>query len=328
MKQSFIAAGMLAIASGAFAAEQPVLTIYTYDSFVAEWGPGPLVEAAFEKTCDCDLQLQGFGDGAALLARLNLEGYNTKADIVLGLDTNLMGKAAGHFIAHELELPAFDLPVDWQDDTFVPYDWGYFAFVYDTTKISNPPKSMFELAQSDLKIVIQDPRSSTPGLGLLLWTQMAHTDLAPQIWTGLKDNILTVTKGWSEAYGMFLEGEADMVLSYTTSPAYHLVAENDDSKAAALFDEGHYMQIEVAGIVDGTEEFELAQEFISFMVSEDFQSIIPTTNWMYPVVMPKAGLPDGFEAMISPDKALLYSVEEADLIRDGALEMWLNVLSK
>jgi thiamine transport system substrate-binding protein len=53
--------------------------------------------------------------------------------------------------------------------------------------------------------------------------------------------------GWSEAYGLFLEGEADMVLSYTTSPAYHLIAEEDPTQGRRPFAEGHYMQIEVAG---------------------------------------------------------------------------------
>ena len=70
----------------------------------------------------------------------------------------------------------------------------------------------------------------------------------PQIWEGLADNIVTVTPGWSEAYGLFLQGEADMVLSYTTSPAYHLIAEKDDSKArGACSTKGHYLQVEVAG---------------------------------------------------------------------------------
>ena len=55
--------------------------------------------------------------------------------------------------------------------------------------------------------------------------------MPPAIWAGLADNIVTVTPGWSEAYGLFLEGEADMVLSYTTSPAYHLIAEEDATKA-------------------------------------------------------------------------------------------------
>jgi thiamine transport system substrate-binding protein len=109
------------------------------------------------------------------------------------------------------------------------------------------PGDFEALAASDLKILIQDPRSSTPGLGLLLWVRRPMATEAGEIWEGLSDNIVTVTPGWSEAYGLFLDGEADMVLSYTTSPAYHLIAESDDSKAAAPFDEGHYMQIEVAG---------------------------------------------------------------------------------
>ena len=205
-----------------------------------------LIEAAFEATCECDLQFVGAGDGAALLARIRLEGARTRADVVLGLDTNLTAVAAatGIFADHGMDAVAFDLPVAWNDPMFVPYDWGYFAFVYDKELVSNPPNSMAELAESDLKIVIQDPRSSTPGLGLLLWIKAAYGDGAADIWRALSDNILTVTKGWTEAYGLFLEGEADMVLSYTTSPAYHLIAEQDAGKAAARFTEGHYLQIE------------------------------------------------------------------------------------
>ena len=33
-----------------------VLVIGTYDSFSAEWGPGPIIEAEFEKICECDIQ--------------------------------------------------------------------------------------------------------------------------------------------------------------------------------------------------------------------------------------------------------------------------------
>ena len=116
------------------------------------------------------------------------------------------------------------------------------------------PADFRELAASDLSIVIQDPRSSTPGLGLLMWVKSAYGDEAAAIWEGLADNIVTVTPGWSEAYGLFLEGEADLVLSYTTSPAYHMIAEEDDSKVALPFREGHYMQIEVAGKLAATDQ--------------------------------------------------------------------------
>ena len=328
MKTSIFTAGFCVLATMA-AAETPILTVYTYDSFVSDWGPGPAVEKAFEATCDCDLQFVGTGDGAALLARLRLEGARTKADVVLGLDTNLTAAAAetGLFSPHGINA-VFDLPVAWDDALFVPYDWGYFAFVYDREKLQNPPADFRALAASDLKIVIQDPRSSTPGLGLLMWVKMAYEDQAQSVWTDLSDNIITVTKGWSEAYGMFIEGEADMVLSYTTSPAYHLIAESDGGKAAAPFTEGHYLQIEVAGKIAGTGQPELADAFLKFMVSDGFQRIIPTTNWMYPAVTPEGGLPEGFETLITPAKALLVQADKADAVRDVALEEWLTALSK
>ncbi len=325
MKYLAFAAGMMTATIAV--AETPVLTVYTYDSFVSDWGPGPAVEEAFEATCGCDLKFVGAGDGAALLARLRLEGARSDADVVLGLDTNLMAAArdSGLFATHSVTAD-YDLPIDWTDDTFVPFDWGYFAFVHEAGK--DVPSNFRALADSDTKIIIQDPRSSTPGLGLLLWVKEAYGDEAPAIWSGLSDNIVTVTKGWSEAYGLFLEGEADMVLSYTTSPAYHLIAEEDASKAAVVFDEGHYMQIEVAGTLSATDQPELAARFLDFMVSDAFQSIIPTTNWMYPAVTPKDGLPKGFETLAKPPRALMVPVDQAASVRDAALAEWLTALSR
>jgi hypothetical protein len=92
-----------------------------------------------------------------------------------------------------------------------------------------------------------------------------------------------VTPGWSEAYGLFLDGEADMVLSYTTSPAYHLIAEEDPSKAAARVRRGA-LHADRGGRHSGrqSDQPELAREFLSFMLTEAFQAVIPTTNWMYP----------------------------------------------
>jgi len=264
------------------------------------------------------------------LARLKLEGARTKADVVLGLDTSLIAnaKTTGLFAPHN-GIPAnLDLPIAWSDDVFLPYDWGYFAFVYDKTLLSDAPDSFATLLESDLRIIIQDPRSSTPGLGLLLWVKEVYGDKAAEVWETLSPRIVTVTKGWSEAYGMFLEGEADMVLSYTTSPAYHLIAEEDDTKAAAIFDEGHYMQVEVAAKVAGTEHSSLADEFLDFMMADAFQSIIPTTNWMYPAVLPANGLPDGFIADNEPEKALLIPIVEVEAVRKEALAEWLSALSQ
>ena len=327
MKTTLLAAGLSVIAIPALA-ETPVLTVLTYDSFTSEWGPGPAVEKAFEATCACDLQFIPSGDGAALLARVRLEGAASDADIVLGLDTSLTAAATatGLFAPHGLT-PATTLPVDFADPAFLPFDWGWFAFVYDTTKLPDAPKSFEALAASDLRIVIQDPRSSTPGLGLLLWVKAAYGDRAGEIWAALADNIVTVTPGWSEAYGLFLEGEADMVLSYTTSPAYHLLAEGDGTKAAALFDEGHYLQIEVAGKLAATDQPDLADAFLAFMLTDAFQSVIPQTNWMYPAVTPATVLAAGFDTF-RPATSLLMPPDQAEAARDPALAEWLEALAK
>ena len=329
MIKSLTAVALTCAASAALA-QQPTLTVYTYDSFVSDWGPGPGIEPAFEEVCGCDLEFVSAGDGASLLARLKLEGQNTQADVVLGIDTNLTAEAVetGLFAPHGIEAPALDLPVAWEDDTFLPYDWGYFAFVYDKGQVAAPPASFAELIDSDLSIVIQDPRSSTPGLGLLMWVKSVYGDEAATAWEGLSDQIVTVTKGWSEAYGMFLEGEADMVLSYTTSPAYHLIAEEDGTKAAATFAEGHYLQVEVAGRVATSDQPELAQQFLDFMLTDGFQSVIPTTNWMYPAKTPAGGLPDGFDTLVTPKTALLMSSDDAQAAKAGALEEWLAVLAR
>ena len=120
-------------------------------------------------------------------------------------------------------------------------------------RFPNPPKSLHELvdAEDGPKIVIEDPRTSTPGLGLLVWMRGVYGDEAGEAWKKLAPKIVTVTQGWSEAYGLFLKGEADMVLSYTTSPAYHIAVEKDQNKKAAIFPEGHDLEIEVAGHDEG-----------------------------------------------------------------------------
>mgnify|MGYP002700252724 CR=1 FL=1 len=93
------------------AAETPVLTVMTYDSFTSDWGPGPAVEAAFEETCACDLQFLGAGDGAALLARLQFDGLATVADIASGHDPNLTAalpesiQLAPHHVMPHLPIP-------------------------------------------------------------------------------------------------------------------------------------------------------------------------------------------------------------------------------
>lgn len=322
-------AATLAAGAAAAADDPPALTVYSYDSFVAEWGPGPAIRAGFEAVCVCTLNLVGLSDGAALLARLRLEGTRSPADVVVGLDTSLAAAAAatGLFAPHGVTA-AFDLPVVWDDPVFLPYDWGLFAFVHDRAHLPDPPESFAALAASDLRIIIQDPRSSTPGLGLLLWVQATQGEAAEAMWRRLAPRIVTVTPGWSEAYGLFLAGEADMVLSYTTSPAYHRIAEGDDTKDYARFAEGHLMQVEVAARLAHSPRGELAEAFLAYLVGPAAQAAIPTTNWMYPAVMPAGGLPQGFGAPPPAGTAIFLAPDEAAALRAPALAGWLAALAR
>ena len=319
-------------AVSAFAIEASALTVYTYSSFTADWGPGPAIEQSFEAECGCDMEFVALDDGVSLLTRLRLEGERSKADVVLGLDTNLSAEAqaTGLLAPHGVDLSHLRLPVAWDDPIFVPFDYGYFAFVYNREHLGNPPSSLDALvkAPESEKIIVQDPRTSTPGLGLLLWLRKVYGSGAGDAWQALEPKILTVTKGWSEAYGLFLKGEAPLVLSYTTSPAYHRIAESDSRFEAALFEEGHYLQVEVAAKLRGAPNPKLAERFLAFVVSEGFQRHIPTGNWMYPVIALSEGLPEGFSPPIGSEQTLSFSSREVFEHRKQWIDDWLQAMSR
>ena len=267
------------------------LTIYTYDSFVSEWGPGPIIEKIFEEKHNADVEFVAVDSAATLLNKVILEGDTSKADIVLGLDMNLfdLAEQSGLFTSHNIKdiNNLINLPLKWESNKFVPYNYGYFSYVYNEANLETPPKSMDELINStNARIVIQDPRTSTPGLGLLTWMKALYGDKAGDEWKKLNKKIISVTKGWTDAYyNFFMAGEADMVLSYTTSPAAHIMFEERYDILATTFEEGNYITIEFAGILNNSQNKDLANKFLNFMLSEEFQSVIPSTNIMYPCLL-------------------------------------------
>ena len=325
MKAPIFAAGLFLATTAA--AQDAVLTVYAPDYFTSEWGPGPKIESLFEARCDCDLQFKP----GELLPRVLLEGDRTEADVVIGLNTDVTRRAreSGLFAPHGVDLDKLTLPIDWQDDTFLPFNYSHTAFVYDQTR-TEAPASFDDLlnAPDDLRIVIQDPRTSVSGLALVLWVQSVYGDEAQAAWEKLAPKILTVTKGWSESYGLFTDGEADMVLSYTTSPAYHIIAEGDETKKAAIFPEGHYFMVELAAQIAGTDQPELAQDFMDFVLSNDFQSMIATGNWSIPAALDRAEWPEGFQQLDLPENALFYDENTAANLRDTAIEAWRAALSQ
>ena len=307
-----------------------ILTIYTYDSFTSIWGPGPIIEKKFEEKFNHDIEFIATDSAATLLTKIILEGTSTKADIVLGLDMNLLeeAKKTGLFEIHNIKniQNILSLPIDWNDKYFVPYNYGYFAFVYNNKKFSNPPSSMNELInKNDARIVIQDPRTSNPGLGLLTCIISIYGNNAGKEWAKLNKKIVSVAKGWTDSYyNIFLAGEADLVLSYTTSPAAHIMFEKNYDYTAINFEEGNYLSIEFAGILKSSKQKNIANNFLNFILSEDFQSVIPATNIMYPVINLKDQLPEAFKKINIPSKSLQIDPSILNNKKEIWIEEWLN----
>jgi thiamine transport system substrate-binding protein len=310
------------------------LTIYTYDSFNSEWGPGPVVFKRFEEQCVCKLKVVSPGDSGTVLNRVILEKANPQADIMLGLNNSELEKSFSYdlwepYRSSLLEKVPVDLRVD-KKYRVTPFDYSFIAFVYDSQKLEKPPKNLQDLLdpQYKRKIVIENPKTSSPGLSMLHWTIAVYGEQGYlDYWKKLQPNLLSVTDGWSAAYGMFTKGEVPLVLSYVTSPAYHLEYEKTERYQAAVFQEGHYRQIEFAGIIKGTKRFKLAREFIDFMLSENFQNVIPLTNWMFPVVQYQA-LPDSFRIAPQPKRSPELNPARINQQNSKWLKAWSRVMSE
>ncbi len=329
LTKGLLALSLAGITTLALAQDKQTLTVYTYESFTSEWGPGPVIKKAFEEECNCVLDFVAIDSSAGILNRVQLEGKSSKADVVLGLDYNLMALAedTGLLTKSETDMSAIKLPIEWASDIFVPFDYGHFAFVYDTEALDTPPTSLDALinAPDDLKIIIQDPRTSTPGLGFLLWMKSVYGDEAAAKWKQLQPKILTVTAGWSEAYfSLFLNGEAPMVLSYETSPGYHMAVDKTERYQAAAFAEGHYLQIEVAALLNASKNKALGQRFLQFLIRKEAQSALPLTNVMYPSIDIGDALPEEFNKLIDPAKTLLLETTDVRDQRKQWIDEWLE----
>ena len=331
-----VAATVLALIIAPFSslfAKDADLTIYAYDSFVSEWGPAGRVIPTFEKLYGVTVDIISVGDAGQVLNRVILEKKKPKADIILGIDNNLLSKAIDADVLISYRSSNIILVPDELifDTTFhvTPFDHGYFAIVYDSKRLANPPESLEDLLKPEYrkKLIFQDPRTSSPGLGFLLWTVAVYGEQYTDYWDKLRPNILTISEGWDTAYGLFTSGEAPMVLSYTTSPAYHVEYEETTRYRAAIFREGNYLQIEGMGIVKSTKNLPLAKKFIDFIITEDFQREIPLTNWMFPV-NPGVKLPDSFDYAPKPTNILSLPSDRIKRNQDRWIEGWLEAVTR
>jgi len=276
-----------------------VLVVGTYDSFSAEWGPGPVIETEFEKNCNCDVQYVSTSQAGTLANEIFLKDK----DVILGVEM------------HEF---------DYTSENWNIYDYGYFSFIYNEETLKDIPNSFEELInQTNLKIVVQDPRTSPVGLGLLRWMKLTHPDNFPTILKKFNNNVLTYTPGWSEAYGIFLEGKADLVLSYSTSPFYHQEYEDEYKYKAIEFTDGHLVTKEIVYVRPDSEKQNLGKEFIEFMMRDDIQKIIAQMNIMYPARENDNNIPDRMRKLKKPKEIKYDNFLEAEPL----IKIWLEVAS-
>lgn len=309
-----------------------VLTIYAYDSFVS-WGLGKEAVPAFEKMFQCRVNMITVGDAGNMINRVILEKDNPKADLVIGIDNTFLDVALEKDIlqpykAENLKNIDKKLIFD-SSNRLTPYDYGYFAFVYDSEKIKKVPESFNDLLAPEYakKIIIIDPRTSSPGKGLFLWTLVAMGDKGFEtFWTQFKSNILTTPASWDEAYTAFTAGEAPIVLSYATSPAFHFENEKTTRYKAFIPKEGGFRQIEGMGIIKNAKNPELAKKFIEYALTEDFQKHIPMTQWMFPV-LESTPLPEGFKYCPKPEKDLTLDLKP-EYLSQYWMNKWLNIMTK
>jgi thiamine transport system substrate-binding protein len=176
-------------------------------------------------------------------------------------------------------------------------------------------------------VILIDPRTSSVGLGLLLWTiEVFGEEGYLSWWETMKDQALTITDGWSSAYGLFTEGEAPLVLSYTTSPVYHVTYEDTTRYQVALFEEGHSTTIEGVGLLSSSKKKDEAKQFIDFILTKG-QLTIAMANSMYPVNS-KTELPDAFDYAPKPEKNLSMDSKTLAKNLDRWLTEWTQVMSK
>lgn len=336
MKKLFVFLTSLLLLSSLFAAPKnkkkaaaKEITVYTYDSFISEWGPGPEIARLFTEKTGIKVNYVDCGDGAQILSKAITEKGKPQSDVILGLDNNLVMKARSEGILKAYK-PAGseniisgleeELGGDW---ILTPYDFSHFAMIFDSESKISAPKSLKDLIKKEYegKVILMDPRTSTPGIGFVAWTLAVFGDDYQEYWKGLSKSILTMSPGWSSGYGLFTKGEAPLCSSYTTSPAYHVEYGEGDRFKAIVFDEGHVQQVEGAGITNGTKNEKEAKAFIDFLISEEAQNAIPLTQWMFPSNK-NVILPESYKtAAPVPQKTLSYDASKLDEVIENIIKI-------
>jgi len=312
------------------------LTVMTHDSFAISQE----VVAKFEQPNNAKLVFVPSGDAGAALNKAILSKDAPLADVFYGVDNTFLSRALEADIFEAYASPALvDVPAEFQLDAqkrALPVDYGDVCINYDKAYFADNnlsvPQSLEDLTQPEYKglLAVENPATSSPGLAFLLATikhfgETGYLDY----WTQLRDNGLVVTDGWETAYytnfsGSSGKGPQPMVVSYATSPAAEFLFADppvDEAPTASILGpDTCFRQIEFVGILKGTTYPDLAQKFVDFMLSSDFQNDMPMQMFVLPVST-QATLPDAFTQYADTASAST-SLDPASIAANR--EAWIN----
>ena len=315
-------------------AKTDILRVYCYDSFIQSSLSKYVVEE-FGSRYDCTVELIGLDDEKKLLSRIISERGNPQADVAIGIMNVEMNRAlsANVFLPYEagnLRLIRDRSFLMDRRNRLTPFNYSFYAFMYDSEVVEKPPRTFGEL-QSSLftdKIILINPSTSAQGFGILPWVLGVYGERGFELyWNRIKKNIFSYPGNYSDAYTAFLTTEAPIVLSYSTYLASHF--ENDKSGRYKAFIpvEGSFKAIEYVGIIEGAQNIFLARRFIEFVLSESFQERVPSSLWKYPVI-DGVGLPNSFVSVPRPINDLtdkIFSLN--DNFSERWVEAWLKIMA-
>lgn len=285
------------------------LTIMTHDSFVVS----DAVVKSFEEANHAKISFLKSGDAGAALNQAILTKDAPLADVFFGIDNTFLGRAVENKIFDAYQSPMLkDIPAEFKLDSAnraLPVDYGDVCINYDKKYFAENnlpiPQTFEDLAKPEYKglLVVENPATSSPGLAFLLATQANFgEDGYLDYWKSLKANGVVVVDAWETAYYTNFsassgKGPQPMVVSYASSPAAEVFFASEpltESPIGSIVAPGMcFRQIEFVGILKDTPNRALAEKFVDFMLSKQFQEDMPLNMFVYPV-NPNANLPEVF----------------------------------
>jgi thiamine transport system substrate-binding protein len=318
-------------------AEPQTITILTHDSFAI----GKDVIAAFETANNAKVVFLQSGDAGAMLNQAILTKDAPIADVLFGVDNTFLSRALDADILESYQSPVLsDIADEFKVDTSnraLPVDYGDVCINYDKNYFAEKklvvPQTFEDLTKPEYKdlLVVENPATSSPGLAFLLATRAHFGDNYLTYWQSLKANGAVVVDGWETAYYTNFsassgKGPQPMVVSYASSPAAEVVFAStpltESPTASIVASDMCFRQIEFVGILKNGQNKILAQKFVDFMLSQQFQEDMPLNMFVYPVNK-NAQLPEAFVkyAQVAENPASLSFAEIAKN-RDSWIESW------